>query len=540
MPRAFEWRRAACRLLVVAALGLGLVVLGGGGAAPTEPTMPMPYGTLRLEGGEPITLDPAHVRDTGSAGYVQEIFAGLTRIAPDLSIEPDLASGWTVSNAGRTYTFSVRREAKFHDGRQLTAQDVAWSWTRALDPDTGSLSGPVFLEDIEGAAAYAAGAADSVSGLRVLGSRTLEVTLTTPLSFFPSKLSVGPTLILDRHNVDAGDAWWRSPNGSGPYALEDWRPETLITLRRAATASWLSGGPEIVEFHQLDVGEGLLWYENDEVDLVRIGGASLDQFRDPNEPRRGQVLTTPNLAIQYLGFNTTLPPFDDVHVRRALALATDRAFINEAVLGGTQREAKGVIPPGLPGHRPDFAGLTFDLDAARKELAESSYGGAESLPPIIVVGPGDGLSVNPVLEVVVDSWRTELGLDVIIEVRSFDDVVATLDDPDHDIQAFFLGWSADFPDAFNFTDELFGSDRPDNSWRLSDTVVDDSIERARNAETDEERLEHYGAIEGRVIEQGVLIPLMFFVSHELVQPWVEGYAGRPMTREWLTDLTITR
>ena len=536
MRSARAWRRGCRALLLVAALAVGLIALSGGGAGPSAPAA---SGVLRVAGNEPITLDPVHVRDTGSAGYVQEIFAGLTRIGPDLSIQPDLASGWTVSDDGLRYTFWIRRQATFHDGTPLTAADVAWSWTRALDPDTGSLSGPVFLEDIEGAAEYAAGQADSVSGLRVLESRKLEVTLTTPLSFFPSKLSAGPTLIVDRRNVTSSDEWWRSPNGSGPFELLDWHPETLITLGRAPTASWMPGGPARVEFHQLDVEEDLLRYENDELDLVDIGAADLDRFRDPNEPRSAELLSTPDLAFQYIGFNTTLAPFDDVHVRRALALATDRAFISEALLGGTQREAKGVIPPGLPGHRASFEGITFDLEAARAELAKSSYGSAEALPPITVVAPGDGLSGNPFLEVVVDPWRTELGVDVVIEVRSFDDLVATLDDPAHDLQAFFLGWSADFPDAFNFTDELFGSDRPDNAWRLADPVVDDLIARARRAATDQERLGYYGQIEDRVIEQGVLIPLLFFVSHELVQPWVEGYAGRPLTREWLTDLTIT-
>ncbi|MDE2867843.1 MAG: peptide ABC transporter substrate-binding protein [Chloroflexota bacterium] len=535
MPRASKWRRAGRGLVLAAALALGFTVFGGGDAGPVSRPA---SGTLRLPANEPLTLDPVHVRDTGSAEYVQEIFAGLTRIASDLSVEPDLASGWTLSANGLTYTFTIRRQASFHDGTPLTAKDVAWSWRRALDPDTGSLSGPVFLEDIEGASAYAAGEADSVSGLRVRGTRTLEVTLTAPLSFFPSKLSAGPTLVVDQRNVTATGEWWRSPNGSGPYQLLDWRPEELITLGRADTAPWRPGGPAIVEFHQLDVGEGLLLYESDELDLVSIGAANLDRFRDPNEPRSGHLLSTPDLAFQYLGFNTTLAPLDDVHVRRALALATDRPFINEVVLAGTQREARGVIPPGLPGHRPGFEGLAFDLEAAKAELEKSSYGGAHNLPPITVVASGAGLSGNPFVEVIVDPWRTELGVNVLIEVRSFDDLVTTLDEPDHDIQAFFLGWSADFPDASNFTDELFGSDRPDNSWRLSDAVVDNLIQKARVAATNAERMAYYGEIETRVIEQGVLIPLLFFVSHELVQPGVEGYAGRPMTREWLTELTI--
>lgn len=537
MHRAVGWRQFGRYPLLAAALALGLVLFGGGDAGPTNPVA---FGTLRLAGSEPVTLDPAHVRDTGAGGYVQEIFAGLTRVGADLSIEPDLAASWTVSTDGLTYTFTIRRDAKFHDGRPLTAEDVVWSWTRVLDPETGSLSGPVFLEDIEGAAAYAAGSADSVSGLRATGTRVLMVTLESPLSFFPSKLGAGPTLIVDRHNVSAGGEWWRTPNGSGPYALDTWQSEALITLRRADTASWLPGGPAIVEFHQLDVGEELFLYENGELDLTSIGAADLGRFRDPDEPRSRELLSTPDLAFHYLGFNTMLPPLNDVHVRRALAQATDRVFINEVVLAGTQREAKGVIPPGLPGFRAGFGGLAFDLEAARAELAKSTYGGADDLPPITVVAPGDGLSGNPFLELVIDPWRTELGLDVAIEVQSFDDVVATLDDPDHGIQAFFLGWSADFPDAVNFTDELFGSDRPDNAWRLSDAVVDDLIERARKAESDEQRLGYYGEIEDRVIEQGVLIPLLFYVSHDLVQPWVDGYAGRPLTREWLTDLTIGR
>ncbi len=536
MPEARRRRPAGRLLLLVATLGLGLVFLGGGDAGSSKPPA---HGTLRIEGTEPITLDPVHVRDTGAGAYVQEIFAGLTRIGPDLSVNPDLALGWTVSTDGLTYAFTIRPEARFHDGRPLTAEDVLWSWARALSPETGSLSGPVFLQDIKGAAAYAAGEAASISGLRVVGSHGIEITLESALSFFPSKLSAGPALIVDRHNVASGDEWWRSPNGSGPYQLEEWQPETRITLRRADTATWLPGGPDVVEFRQLDVGEDLLLFERDQLDLVAIGGSNLDRFRDPNEPRGGQLLSTPDLAFQYVGFNTTLAPLDDEHVRRALALATDRVFINEVVLTGTQREAKGVIPPGLPGHRPDFEGLTFDVAAAEAELAKSRYGRANAVPQITVVAPGEGITGSPFLEFVISPWRTDLGLDVVIELRSFDDLVETLDDPDHDIQAFFLGWSADFPDASNFTDELFGSGRPDNSWRFSDAIVDEMIQQARQATTDDERFRYYGTIEERVISQGVLIPLMFYVSHELVQPWVEGYVGRPMTREWLTELTIT-
>ena len=214
----------------------------------------------------------------------------------------------------------------------------------------------------------------------VRGSRTLDVTLTTPISFFPSKLSAGPALIVDQDNVDLGDAWWRSPNGSGPYELLVWQPEELIVLGRAATASWLPGGPARVQFHQLDVGEDLLLYENDELDLVFIGAADLDGSGTRMSRAAGSCSARRTWRSSTSGSTRRWHRSTTCTCGGALALATDRGFINEALLGGTQREAKGVIPPGLPGHRPDFEGLAFDVEAARAELAKSSYGSAEALP----------------------------------------------------------------------------------------------------------------------------------------------------------------
>ncbi len=511
----------------------GRLGVSGARAAPAT-------GLLRLPGEEPSTLDPALVRDTTASAYIVELFAGLTRIGPDLTPQPALAESWTVSADGLLYHFRLHAGLRFQDGRPLTAQDVKWSWERALNPRTGSLSAQVFLGDVVGADDVLAYRTRSLSGVRVLDPLNVAVQLTQPASFFPAKLSNGPALVVDRTNVSQGPTWFRRPNGSGPYRLETWDPDARIVLRRSETYEVTGPGPERVQFAQLEGGEGLLRFEQNELDLVGVSGTNVDRFSDPREPLSTRMRRTSDLSVQYLGFNTRVPPFDDRHVRRALALAIDRPRINRVTLRGHQVEARGIIPPGLPGHRPDFPGLTFDPESARAELTQSRYGSAEALPEIVLVAPGSGLLEGPVVRAIVQPWRTILGISVSVQQLDFNEFVRALDARDRRMQMFSLGWAADFPDPFDFLDVLFGSDRPDNYAGLHDSLVDSLLQQARRASNESVRLGLYGLVETRVVEEAVVAPLYFSVSHELVQPWIAGYPGRPIVREWLTEVSTSR
>ena len=496
-------------------------------------------GAVRLAGDEPSTLDPALVRDTTATGYAVEIFAGLTRIGPTLEPEGALARDWTVDAGGRRFRFQLRPGLKFHDSTPLSAIDVKRSWERALDPATRSLAAPVFLGDIEGAEDVQAGRTRDLAGVRTLGSSRIEVTLTEPLPFFPAKLANGPALVVDHRDVARGPRWFQRPNGSGPYRLAEWRPQQRIVLERSDEYMPSTNGPARVEFLQLVGGEELLRYEQDELDIARIGGASVERFSDPREPRAGELVRTPTLSLQFLGFNTALPPFDDAAVRRAFAMAIDRARISRVTLRGHHAEARGVVPPGLAGHRADYAGLGFDPAAARYELTRSRYGSAEALPEIIMTVPGSGLVAGPLVRAIVSPWLTELGVRVSVQQLDFDAFITALDAPAHRLQCFMLGWAADVPDAFDFLDVLFRSDRPDNYWRLNDWLVDLWLNRARRSTDEVERLANYAKVEARIVERAVVVPLFFSVDHDLVQPWVSGYKGRPMVREWLTEVSTS-
>ena len=445
-----------------------------------------PRRTLRLETYKPSIMDPVHIRDAASASLATEIFGGLTRIGVDLAVEPDVASGWDVSENGLYYSFHIRPDAIFHNQRSITAYDVKASWERALAPSTRSLSAPTYLGNILGARDVIAGRTKTVPGLQVEDRLTLNVTLTEPSKIFPAQLTNGPSLIIDHRDLVHGHAWWQEPNGSGPYKLNSWS-EQAVLLERAVTSQWLGAGPQQVRLQQLDLGESLLRYEQGDLDIAQIGGATVARFRDEREPRHADLLSTPKLCRVYLGFNVAVAPFEDVHVRRALAMTIDRHRINQVTLNDTALEAYGMLPPGIAGYRPEFRGLSFDISAARAELARSSYRKANALPAITLITPGTGVLADSLTQAIVEPFNDHLGIEINIELWDFEDYIKTMENPRHTHQMFSSGWVADFPDPFNFLDVLFYSERPDNSFRLLDTTVDELLARARAAPSEQER-----------------------------------------------------
>ena len=154
-------------------------------------------GELRLRGEDPLFLDPAVAQDAGSALYIVEIFSGLERLDKDLKIQPDVAESFDVSADGTTYTFHLNKKATFQDGRPVSADDVKYSFERALSPDTGSVTAENFLGDIVGAKDVSRGRAKTISGLKVIDDTTVSITLDSPKPYFLYKLSYPSAFLVD-------------------------------------------------------------------------------------------------------------------------------------------------------------------------------------------------------------------------------------------------------------------------------------------------------------------------------------------------------
>ena len=478
---------------------------------------------------DPPTLDPHLTTDTASANFIVEIFGGLVTIDRDLQIVPDLAENWDVSSDGRVYTFHIRPDARFHNGRTVTARDVQWSLERAADPATQSPIASQYLGDIIGVNDKLAGLAASIKGVRVIDDRSVEITIDAPKSYFLAKLSYPTGFVLDRQTVAADPVnWLRHPNGTGPFKLGEYVIGETIRLTRNDAYHLEPPHLDEVEFI-LSGGNSMLMYENDEVHLTGVGLADLDRVQDPNSPLNAELhRAPPSFRVDYIGLNVDQPPFDDPKLRQALNLAFDRKSIASSVLEGLVVPARGIVPPGFPGFNPDLPDFQYDPGLARQLLLESRYGpDLGQLPPITLsVAGGFGAALSLDLEVILQSWE-ELGVPVQIEQTEFATFLQDLHAGSYDM--FYSGWVADYPDPENFLDVLFHSESGNNHTNYHNAAVDALLEQARVEPDRAARFRLYNQAERMILKDAPWVTLWNRgEGYALIKPNVRDYHLAPI------------
>jgi oligopeptide transport system substrate-binding protein len=504
--------------------------------SPTSPPATAPVdrpqgGTLVHLYSDPPTLDPHLTTDNVSGGLVNEIFGGLVTLDLDLEVVPDLAESIEVSPDGTVYTFRLRQDARFHDGKPVTAHDVQWSLERAADPATQSPVADQYLSDIVGVREKLSGEADSISGLRVLDDHTIELTIDAAKAYFLAKLTYPTGFVLDRANVEgSGNQWMREPNGTGPFSLAQYNVGE--SLRLARNEHYHLGPPHLDEVHLiLSGGTAMLMYENNEIHLTGVGLADLDRVLDPQSPLNAQLHTAPaSFSTQYIGMNVTQPPLDDPKVRQALNLAVNKEAISSQVLSGLLTPANGILPPGFPGYNPDLESYGYDPERARQLLQESAYGDRlNNLPRITLnITGGFGANVPLDLEVILQSWEMELGVRVDIQQTEWATFLQDLHAKRY--QMFSVGWGADYPDPENFLDVLFHSRSENNQTGYSNPQVDALLEQARVEQDQDRRFEMYNQVERMIMEDAPWIPLWNSgETYVLIKPEVKDYHLAPMT-----------
>jgi ABC-type transport system substrate-binding protein len=469
----------------------------------------------------PRAADPA----TGRGDHL--VFSGLVGLDPQLGLRADLAAGWQISPDGTVYTFYLRRDARFHDGRPLTAGDVIYSWDRAASPQLGSDIALTYLGDIVGAAERRSGAAKVIAGLRAIDDYTLEVTIDAPKPYFLLKLTASPALVLDRANVQSGADWYRHPNGSGPYRLIRWDPSKVKIYERSA-GYYGAAPPTRYLIARLDLGAGGIYpYLLDEVDQINLSGYERNILRDLDPQLSADLREVPQMCTAFVSLDTSKPPFDDPKVRQAFALAVNHQRYQERALGGGGILAHGLYPPGMPGYSPDFAGMPFDPALARQRLAESSYGGSEKLPEIVLTSSGYGQSIDPGVGVLVQMWQESLGANIKIEQLEPQGYAETMQSGGRG-NLFFREWCADYPDPENFAEALFGSGAPQNIGGYHNPDLDGLLRQASVAADPAQRIGLYQQAEALIVQDGAAIFLNHRVDAMLVAPRVKGIVRAPI------------
>ena len=494
---------------------------------------PMPFGASREDSlfqwwGEIVTLDPALSRQ-GAGGITGAIFSGLVKLDTDLQVVADMAQGWEVSDGGTTFTFTLRDNARFHDGRPVTAEDFKYSWERALHPDTESPVAETYLGDIVGAEEFAAGEAPTLLGVQVLDERTLQVEITDAYPYFLSKLTYPTSFVVDRANVASGEGWTDAPNGTGAFELKVWQKDRLLILER--NEDWYGGTPQLAHaVFRIFGGHPMQMYENGETDLTFVYVSNIDRARDPANALSTQLVEGTSLCTSYLGFNLSKPPFDDPKVRQALALTMEADKQLEVTLKGLATRAAGFVPPGMFAHNDALEPSRFDSEMARQLLQESRYGGPEKLPTITSFARDNTIHW---------AWREHLGLEVeAVATIEFSDFLERLDNEEFGV--FTAGWCADYPDPQNFLEVLFHSESKENRFAYENERVDALLEEAATESDPERRLKLYQEAEQMVLDDWVAVPLRHNNEYWLVRPYVKGYELTPIGVPQLQNIYIER
>jgi ABC-type transport system substrate-binding protein len=479
-----------------------------------------------LLGGEPRDpedLDPA-LGSGSAAGYKGMLFAGLVRLSPQLSLEPDLAESWEVSADGTVYTFKLRADAKFADGRPLTAEDVVYSWERVADPATESSGAVTYLGDIVGVQEKLDGKAETIAGLKVIDERTLEVTIDGPKAYFLAKLTYPTTFIVDQDNVADGDNWAFDANASGPYSIKEIKEEEAVIFERNP-AYHTPAKTRYIVFLLNRPGSALSYYEAGDIDVVGLFGDDVIRIRREDDPLHAELSSVTSLCTTYLQIDVTRAPLDDVNVRRALALAIDKDAWIERLTQGTSLRADTVLPPAMPGFSADQPRYDFDAAAAREALKASQYAG--NLPTITITTSGIGNDVGDGITTLIEMWRKNLGLTVKVEVLDpvkWEKAVRT----ERKGQIVFAGWCADYVDPENFLDALLYPGKDYNYTNYDNADLNALLEQARVEQDPAKRVALYQQAEKLILEAVAMIPLAHNVDDVLIKPRVQGYVNTPL------------
>ncbi|MEX1102946.1 MAG: peptide ABC transporter substrate-binding protein, partial [Dehalococcoidia bacterium] len=398
--------------------------------------------TLITFGSDPASvLDPIQVRDEGTAEYIVEIFGGLVTLDLELNVVGDIAESWEVSPDGKTYTFKLRNNVVFHNGKRVTAQDFKYSFERAADPAENSPTVTLYLGLIEGVEDKYNGRADEVSGVEVVDERTLKITITQPADYFLAELTYPVAYVVDQEQIESNPRnWTRDPNGTGPFELRTFTPAEEIVLSRNERYHLGVAKLDEVVF-ELSGGSLSTRYENDELHVGVVPSTDIEAVEDGSSPLAKDYKPQPRMTVSYFAFNVDKEPFDDPKVRQAMAMAIDRETINEVLLFETQRVADGILPPEMPGYDESVSSYEFDAAKAKTTLAESRY--ANSMPRIILTYAGTGGDAPNVLQAVADMWQQNLGIDVELQASEYSAYLREL--RQGTFQMYSAGWAADYP-----------------------------------------------------------------------------------------------
>jgi ABC-type oligopeptide transport system substrate-binding subunit len=506
---------AAVAALAVLAVGCGSDSdAGGNGNGVIDQVININWGA------EPPSLDPGLATDTTSGDVITNIMDPLVKLDKDLQPTPSLAKSWTVSKDGKTVTFELRDDGRWTNGDPVTAQDFEWSWKRTISPDLGADYAYQFF-GIVGAAEYNAcekncDAMRDKVGVKALDDHTLQAKLTSQQPWFVQQVAHHSFLAVHRATVEKFGRKWTEPQNivtDGPFKLARWNHDSRLDLVK--WNGWRNADQvKLKRINGSMITEGttaLRAFEAGELDTSGQGLPPVDLPRLKGTPEYAQY---PGLGTYYYGLNVKTVP--DVKQRRAMALAIDRQTIIDNIAQGDQAPATGFTPKGMPGFDTITAKspwLAPNGDIAKaKQLMSQVKSPQKDVTLLINNAPG-----HKEIAVAVQSMWQKLGLHVTISQQDWAQYLQFLGPPpDPSMDAFRLGWIADYVDAMNFL-ELWKCGSGNNNTNFCDPGYDKLVEQARKTPDNQERYGLYKQLEEKLVGKDGAMPIAPIYWYTFVQ-----------------------
>jgi ABC-type transport system substrate-binding protein len=468
----------------------------------------------------PVTLDPAYVQNEYGVSIVKQLFDGLVRFDPYLSVLPALAKTWQIKENGKEYRFVLDENARFHNLEPVTSGDVIFSITRLLRARPAPAVLPHLLK-IVGATQYREGLLEKVLGLEIITDRIFTVCLNESHVPFLTALGMYQAAIVPKKEVlRLGADFGNHPVGSGPFMFVSWEGEKMIRLRRFN--EYYPGPAFLDEIHYKIYPGG----QNPMAlnDFQRGDLEEMAVYGDIKEKLAGvkglQWFHRPSLSLFFYGMNLTHPHLADPALRAALSIAVDRhRFVNQ-VYKGQFEIARTILPPGMPGYTPLNRMENNNLELARQYLGQPADKKIKDLPELEIVSAFKTPRVEQEMTLIKEFWA-ELGLKVRVKyITDWDKFEAYL--RSDAVQLYRYAWFADMPDPDSFLYSLFASESPTNFMKFKDKEVDQMLLTARGVVDPVERAIMYQTIESDIMASAPLIPLFYMSVDRVYQPYVKS------------------
>ncbi len=498
-------------------------------------------GTLVFaRGADSKSLDPAVVDDGESVKVITNVFDTLVGFKPgSLELQPGLAESWTTSADGLVWTFKLR-EARFHDGTPVDAEAVVFSFERQKNPDH-----PAHTD----ACAYWDAFFGSVDAIVAKDPRTVEIRLREAYAPFEATMSLFSMSIVSptawkSEGIDPATNKYRyrfgeKPVGSGAFRFVRWTRDDTIVLER--NPEWWGGAPKLGKLVFKVIRENtqrLMAVESGQADLM--DGLNPQDVKHVRSKPALALETQPGLNIAYFALNTTKPPFDDVRVRQAVALAIDKKTILATAYDGLGEIAVHPMPKDLPfaSTKPD---RTLDRERAKKLLAEAGHANGFTFKLNTMDNPRTYMPRPKDVAIQIQQDLAAIGVKVEIETLEWTRHREDVSNARH--QACLLGWMADFGDADNFLFVLLDKTNAQTGSALNAAFYTDetvhgwlSAARATSVRTERERL--YGLAQDKILEDAPMIPLVTMPELRARSLKVKGYRIYPAGGEYLAGVTV--